>query len=184
MNESCHTLHRSHSKWRCVNRMSHVTHINEACHTYECAMSHIWMSHVTCIQEPLQAETYQPNKSCYTSKRGVSLIWMGHVTHMNESCHTCTGATLGGDNLSNTLTYIYIHIQTRIHTQQPLKSLLFIRVTWLIHIWQHLHQKLSDHTMWHDSEQKPLQSIRIDMYTYIHIYMYYIYNYVYIYMYI
>jgi len=30
--------------------MSHVTHMNESCHTYEWAMSHIWMSHVTHIR--------------------------------------------------------------------------------------------------------------------------------------
>jgi len=27
--------------------MSHVTHMNESCHTYEWVMSHIWMSRVT-----------------------------------------------------------------------------------------------------------------------------------------
>ena len=31
--------------------MSHVTHINESCHTYEEATSHIQMSHVTHINE-------------------------------------------------------------------------------------------------------------------------------------
>jgi len=32
-------------------RMRHVTHMNEACHTYKWVMSHIWMSHVTRIIE-------------------------------------------------------------------------------------------------------------------------------------
>ena len=43
--------------------MRHVTHMNESCHTYECVMSHIYewvMSHVR----------------------------MSHVTRMNASCHT------------------------------------------------------------------------------------------------
>ena len=43
--------------------MSHVTHMNESCHTHEWVMSHTYewvMSH----------------------------MWMSHVTHMNESCHT------------------------------------------------------------------------------------------------
>jgi len=31
--------------------MSHVTHMNESCHTYERVMSHIWMSHDTCVRD-------------------------------------------------------------------------------------------------------------------------------------
>jgi len=31
--------------------MSHVTHMNESCHTYEWVMSHTWMSHVTHMNE-------------------------------------------------------------------------------------------------------------------------------------
>ena len=65
MDESCHTYEwvMSHS-W-----MSHVTLMNESCQTHEWVMSHIWMSHATHM-----------NVSCNT--------WMSHVTHMNESCHT------------------------------------------------------------------------------------------------
>jgi len=57
--------------------MSHVTHMNESCHTYEWVMSHIWMSHVTQVVD-----------SCHTYELVISHIWMSHVTHMNESCHT------------------------------------------------------------------------------------------------
>ena len=56
--------------------MSHVTHMNESCHTYEWVMWHIWMSHVTHM-----------NESCHTYKWVTSHIWMSYVTHMNESCH-------------------------------------------------------------------------------------------------
>jgi len=28
---------------------SHITHMNDSCHTHEWVMSHIWMSHVTCM---------------------------------------------------------------------------------------------------------------------------------------
>ena len=41
---------------------SHITHVNESCHTNKWDMSHIWMSHAT--------------------------HWMSHVTHMDESSHT------------------------------------------------------------------------------------------------
>jgi len=62
--------------------MSHVTHTNEPCRTYEWVMSHIWMSriwicHVTRV-----------NESCHTCEWVMSHVWMGHVASMNESCHT------------------------------------------------------------------------------------------------
>jgi len=31
--------------------MSHVTHTNESCRTYEWVMSHIWISHGTCVRD-------------------------------------------------------------------------------------------------------------------------------------
>jgi len=52
--------------------MSHFTHVNESCHTYERVMSCVFR-HV--------------NESCYTCKWVVSQMWMSHVTHMNVSCH-------------------------------------------------------------------------------------------------
>jgi len=58
--------------------MSHVTHMDESCHTYQWVLSHIWMSHVT----PM-------NESCHTYQWVLSHIGMSHVTHVNESCHTC-----------------------------------------------------------------------------------------------
>jgi len=52
---------------------SHVTHMNESRHTYECVVSH---SREGC--------------ECVVDKYGwvMSHIWMSHVAHMNESCHT------------------------------------------------------------------------------------------------
>jgi len=47
--------------------MSHVTHENESCHTYEWVMSHMLMSHVTHMNESRH-------------------IWTSHVTCMRESC--------------------------------------------------------------------------------------------------
>ena len=32
-------------------QMSHVTHLNESCHTYEWDMPHIWLGHITHTQE-------------------------------------------------------------------------------------------------------------------------------------
>jgi len=53
--------------------MSHVTDMNESCHTYEWVMSHIWTSHVT-------------------HEWVMSQIWTSRVTHMNESCHMRVGS--------------------------------------------------------------------------------------------
>ena len=58
--------------------MSHVTHVNESRHRYEWVMSHRWISHVTRI-----------NESYHTYERAISHIWMIHGTHMNESWHIC-----------------------------------------------------------------------------------------------
>jgi len=72
VNEACHTYGRVMSHlW-----MGHVTHMNGSCHTYERVMSHIWKSHVTHMKE-----------SCHTYERVMSHLWMGHVSHENGSCH-------------------------------------------------------------------------------------------------
>jgi len=47
-------------------------------HTCEGVMSHMWMSHVTHV-----------NESCHTCEWDLSHMWMNHITHVNESCHTC-----------------------------------------------------------------------------------------------
>jgi len=80
MNESCHTYEwdMSHIWISHVTKwMSHVTHMNESCHTYEWVMSHVWISHITHMKE-----------SCHINEWDMSHIWMGHVTHVNESCHS------------------------------------------------------------------------------------------------
>jgi len=61
--------------------MSHVTHVNESCHTSEWVMSHVWI------------------KSCHTSEWVPSHVWISHVTlrlpqypatHCNTQQHTTT----------------------------------------------------------------------------------------------
>ena len=60
VNESCHT-----PEW-VVSRtlMRHVTHVNRSCHTYDWVMSHIWLIHVSQMNEKY------------------------HITHMDEPCHS------------------------------------------------------------------------------------------------
>jgi len=77
-NESCNTY-----EWVMSHiRMSHVTRMNESCHTYEWVMSHVWMSHVT-----------HTNESCHTYEWVMSYTWVSHDTHMSESCHIMSHMT-------------------------------------------------------------------------------------------
>jgi len=79
MKEPCHTYEWAMSHiWIVTSHiwMSHVTQMNESHHMYEWATSHMWMSHVTHM-----------NEACHTYEWVMSHIWMRHVTHMNESCH-------------------------------------------------------------------------------------------------
>ena len=83
MNASCHTYEWD-TNWRVYTPWISVTYMNESCLRYECVTSHLWMSHVPHI-----------NASCHTYKCVMSHVewvmshvWMSHVTHMNASCHT------------------------------------------------------------------------------------------------
>jgi len=91
--------------------MSHVTHINESCHASERVLTHIWTSHVTCMNESWHTHIWighvthmkesshtdervmshihvtHTNESCHTYERAKSHVWMSHVTHMNDSHH-------------------------------------------------------------------------------------------------
>ena len=82
--------------------MCHVTHMNESCHTYEWVMSHIWVSHVTHM-----------NVSCHTYEWVMSHIWMCHVTHMNEPyatyMHIFDWPHIHNFSFAIYFTYIYIH---------------------------------------------------------------------------
>ena len=90
--------------------MSHVTHVNESCHTCEWIMSHMWMHHVTHV-----------NVSCHTCECVMSHIWMGHVTHVNESCHTCEWV------MSHIWRSHVTHMNESCHTYQWVKSEMWMR---------------------------------------------------------
>jgi len=57
--------------------MSHVTHVNESCHSCEWFMSRMWRSHVTRL-----------NDSCHTHNWVMSHMVLSHVKRVNESCVT------------------------------------------------------------------------------------------------
>ena len=81
--------------------MSHVTHINESCHTYEWVVTDIRMSYATHMDESwvmthTHTHRHRP-ESKLAAEWVMSHLWtscvmsnirMSHVTHVNESCHT------------------------------------------------------------------------------------------------
>jgi len=96
--------------------MSHVTHMNESCHTYEWVMSHIWMSLVTHM-----------NESCHTYEWVMSHIWMSTVsaTHVNvfatHYAH-CNTLQLTATHC-NTLQHAATHCSTLQHTAKHCNTL-------------------------------------------------------------
>ena len=88
-NKSCHTCKCQRDKLDAcgIDPMSHVTHMNESCHTYEWDMSHTWMSHVTHMNE--SRDTYEwicftcTNESCH----------MSHIRMSSVTCHTYNWVT-------------------------------------------------------------------------------------------
>jgi len=78
----CNVLQHKTAKSRCIcSGMSLPTPTKESCQTYGSVMSHIWIRHVTHM-----------NESCHIYD--MSYIWMCHVTYMNESCSWRRSATL------------------------------------------------------------------------------------------
>jgi len=101
--------------------MCHVTHMNVPCHTYECAMSHIWMRHVTHMNVP-----------CHTYECAMSHIWMRHVTHMNVPCHTYECA------MSHIWMRHVTHMNVPCHTYECAMSHI-----WMCHV---THMNVPGHT--------------------------------------
>jgi len=75
-NELFHTC-----EWAMVGlQMSHVTHVNESCHSREChaydpVKACIWMRQVTHM------------KSCHAYECVMTHTWNSHITNMNKSYH-------------------------------------------------------------------------------------------------
>jgi len=85
-------LHASSLEAAVYTWTSHATDLNESRHTYECAMLHVWMSHVT-------------HEMCVT--------WFTHVSHVGESCHITRMNEAEKKNMCvgrlGLFTYIYLY---------------------------------------------------------------------------
>jgi len=69
----------------CSVDASHVAHMNESRGTYECVMSHIWMSHGAHMKEVtvvlIQCECVWMTESWRTYEWVMAHMWMRHVTN-------------------------------------------------------------------------------------------------------
>jgi len=86
--------------------MSHVTHVHEPCHTYECVMSRIWIRHVTC----LTTESCHIRK-CSARRTRLSLqlcpTWMSHVTHgLSHVTHGLSHVTHGLSHVTHETSHV------------------------------------------------------------------------------
>ena len=114
--------------------------MNASCHTYECVMSHIWMSHVTqskwantiCMWTHHIAFTNEFHYTCiwflsHIYKGVMSHVSTSHVTHINESCHTYQRV------MSHCITHAYdfypTYTKASCHTYQRVMSHI-----WMSHV--------------------------------------------------
>jgi len=126
-------------KWRCAQK-SNVTHTNQSCHTHEWVMSHIWMSHVTHM-----------NQSSLSYKMR-SHIWMRHIAQF-----WAASVVVGVGVLYHTDNWVISHVwmcymNESYHTYESVMSL--IPHIWISHvayecvIWTsdaaHTHQRMND----------------------------------------
>jgi len=119
--------------------MGHVTHMNESCHTYErvmshilWVMSHIWMSHVTHM-----------NGSCLTYEWAMPHVWMSPscVGHESFVCGTWVIRMWDMTHpMSNTTFEIWIWF-----------DVTHILLTWLVRVWDMTHSNMR-----HDSSMTRL----------------------------
>jgi len=98
----CNGGPRSHTYERDIYNTwtSHVTHLNDLCHTYKWVMLYIWLSHVNLselrhmYQRVTMSHVTRMNESQCTGipTAGESThqphVWMSHATHTHQSCHT------------------------------------------------------------------------------------------------
>jgi len=102
INGSCHT----HDDWAHIRDHGErtATYMKESCRTYEWDMSHVWMGHVTRMNESV---THMKTYSLWTATL---------TTHSNDACHMCLR--------------VMSHICTHIHEGSRKK----VSNMWLIHM--------------------------------------------------
>jgi len=99
--------------------MSHVTHINESRDTHEWVMWHIWIRHITSHIRWSSACLTHMNESRDTYEHVMWHAWIRHVTHRNGSYHTVGRVKIYAQTLFTHLCIIceipYSYTRTRPH---------------------------------------------------------------------
>jgi len=148
LNESYHIWVRSH--------MSHVTRMNESCHTHEGVMSQTWMSHVTHTNEPCHTRAWV--RACLLSgareqgryRRGAA-DWSWHVT---ESCHEWVKSHIHMSPVTNERIVSHTRL---VLTRDALTRVRDRRVTYETSLdkrcldkssWQVCHKRCHDKSSW------------------------------------
>jgi len=91
VNESCHICGWVVSTWHIL--------MNESCHKCKWVTSHVWMSHITHMDELCQQDTvWWPRRvaacmyeSCYMCEQVKSRKWTSHVNNMQLKTSMCCG---------------------------------------------------------------------------------------------
>jgi len=134
----------SHMNESCHIWMNHVTHMNESCHPYEWIMSYQVAAsrrarRLQCLSESQSPRAYSDAGTIY--EWVMSPICLRHDTYINESCHTWMSHV--------THEWVMSHMNESCHTWKSRTSpaltptqvtVEFIYGTWLIHT-----------RAWHDS---------------------------------
>ena len=123
-------------------------------------MSHVWMSHVTCV-----------NESCHMCEWVMSHVWMSHVTCVNELRSLA----------------IYLHTTSHVTYMHALDIYVYMFMHMYIYIYMYIHVYLVKYLL-QASQPTRVDSYKnywkkCYIYSYIHVWVY-IYTYIYIYIYI
>jgi len=110
--------------------MSHVTYMNESCHTYE-----LRANLLSVLMLGSSSITHM-NESRHAYEWVMSHIWTSHVTHERVTwlIHLFSVLMLGSSSITYKMTHLYVWHDS------------FICVTWLIHMCDMTHSHV-----WHDS---------------------------------
>jgi len=120
-----------HKNTSCLIWMSHVTHMNESCHTYEWVMSHISMCDMThwYVTRCIRCLSY--SHMWYAAYMGHTWRYDAHLICMYISIHIHT----------HTHKYVYLYIYIRTHTNMCIHILYIHRheCTYPLHIYIYIY---------------------------------------------
>ena len=121
--------------------MSHVTHVDESCHTCGWIMPHMWMNHATRTNEEWPMYEWVVShiwmRHCTRTIESCPCIWMSHVTRLIlscaiASCHTYEGVTYTNESC---------HVHTWVMSRTYMSHVTYIHESCHTYAWvmSHIH---------------------------------------------